>query len=73
MGKRIVAGVDARTERKTTSCAAVYSSHTAVIVSSDLLVSAQNKRMDLSPNCSHNKGVCFIRASQGSGAPCFQF
>lgn len=47
--------------------------HSTVIVSSDLLVSAQNKRMDLSPNCSHNKGVCFIRASQGSGAPSFQF
>lgn len=42
--------------------------HSTVIVSSDLLVSAQNKRMDLSPNCSHNKGVCFIRASRGSGA-----
>lgn len=47
--------------------------HSTVIVSSDLLVSAQNKRMDLSPNCSHNKGVCFIRVSQGSGAPSFQF
>lgn len=47
--------------------------HSTVIVSSDLLVSAQNKRMDPSPNCSHNKRVCFIRASRGSGAPGFEF
>lgn len=44
------------------------SHHSTVIVSPDLLVSAQNKRMDLSLNCSDNKGVCFIRASQDSGA-----
>jgi len=44
-----------------------------VIVSSDLLVSAQNKRMDPSLNCSHNKGVCFITASQSCGALSFQF
>lgn len=44
------------------------SHHSTVIASSDLLVSAQNKRMDLSLNCAHNKGVCFIGASQGSGA-----
>lgn len=47
--------------------------HSTVIVSSDLLVSAQNKRMDLSPNCSHNKGVCFIREVKALGHLAFSF
>lgn len=51
--------LDVSTERKTTNVLQCASHHSTVILPSDLLVSAQNKKkIDLSPN-SHNKWVLF--------------